>query len=210
MSNFTRSGPCFRAKLRKIRPFTALLLDVSQMLEDSELSHLKLAILTDGLVTKKVLSGIKHTSDLIRHLKELDIVNEQDTEYLENVLLKIGRRDVIKTIEKYHRKRTEATANQTVPKVIAPSDYTHIKSINARPVETDVSCSDFPPRLLRGELSVLSLSTQPEACLHAGSNESDDTKSNSQESAMSIDFSQENKCSQMSISDDEKSAYIAA
>jgi len=56
-----------RAKLRQSRPFTSLLLDIAQDLEEAEVAALKLAICSDKLTTKREFARVKHSSDALRY-----------------------------------------------------------------------------------------------------------------------------------------------
>lgn len=108
MSRFNVLGPYSRHKMKRTSPFTSLLLEISLGLLEEDVSNLKLALQVDKFVKKIHLKKLKNGGEVLSHMHEENIITATDTEFLENVLMQIGRQDLVKKIEKYHAKRAAA------------------------------------------------------------------------------------------------------
>ncbi|KAH3730972.1 hypothetical protein DPMN_056975 [Dreissena polymorpha] len=133
-------GPAGRASLRRSQPFTALMLEVSFALTDNEVSALKLALRCDGQSTKRAIYAMKNAHDVVHVMRDLDLVNEVNTDYLEHLLCQCGRKDLMLKIRHYHDKRLEHSQQQTTVKqpVSPPGSFTQLKSYRVQEV-TDES-----------------------------------------------------------------------
>ena len=101
MSRFNVLGPYSRHKMKRTSPFTSLLLEISLGLLEEDVSNLKLALQVDKFVKKIHLKKLKNGGEVLSHMHEENIITATDTEFLENVLMQIGRQDLVKKIEKY-------------------------------------------------------------------------------------------------------------
>lgn len=98
-------GRSARVMLRKSSPFATLLFDLSLEITKEEFASLKLAVSVDrqNIASKKDLRAVNYTADLFRLLEERGIISKTNLDYLTCLLLKLGRKDLVIRIEKYHK-----------------------------------------------------------------------------------------------------------
>ena len=108
MSRFSNSviGPHSRHLMKDSSPYATLMLDISMGLCQEDVSSLKLALQVDKYVKRMHLCKLKNGSEILSHMYDIGLISETDTQFLENLLIHICRKDLVKKIERYHAKRS--------------------------------------------------------------------------------------------------------
>ena len=134
MSRFgnTLIGPHSRHRMKSSSPYATLLLDVGMGLCEDDVSSLKLALQVDKFVKRMDLNKLKNGHEILSHMYGIGLISETDTQFLENLLIHICRKDLVKRIEHYHSKRLNATDVQ--------------KSSSAHPLPDTTSSENTVPK----------------------------------------------------------------
>ena len=98
-------GQFSRHRMKKTSPYATLLLDISQGLCQDDISQLKLLLQVDKCVRRIRIEKMKNGAEVLRAMDDVNLISANDTQFLEHLLIKIGRNDLYKKIEKYHMKR---------------------------------------------------------------------------------------------------------
>ncbi|XP_045160014.1 uncharacterized protein LOC123525213 [Mercenaria mercenaria] len=143
MSKFKLIGPSGRCCLRKTSPYATLLLDISSGLTGEDISNFKLVIQADKRATRRQMYQLKHGADVLAFLDDRKMITNTCTDFLQHLLIKIGRKDLERRVQKYNddRRKTHYDEENTVRKQV----FTQLKS----------TCSDQ----LQKEMKWLSIQT---------------------------------------------------
>ena len=134
MSRFgnTLIGPHSRHRMKSSSPYATLLLDIGMGLCEEDVSGLKLGLQADKFVKRMDLNKLKNGHEILSHMYGIGLISETDTQFLENLLIHICRKDLVKRIEHYHSKRLNVTDIQ--------------KSSSAHPLPDTTSSENTVPK----------------------------------------------------------------
>ena len=107
MSQFNSSliGRYSRYRMKSSSPFATLLMDVGLNLCEDDVSSLRLGLTVDKFAKGVHLKQLKNGSEILLHMYNIGLISETDTQFLENLLIRIGRKDLVRRIDHYHAKR---------------------------------------------------------------------------------------------------------
>ncbi|XP_060591037.1 uncharacterized protein LOC132746010 [Ruditapes philippinarum] len=211
MSNLTfKIGPAAKHSLRKTSPYAILLLEISSGLTSEDLASLKLAIQADKLAPRREVCHLKHGADVIALFDKRSLISRTCTDFLENLLIKIGRKDLQKKIIKYHEHRIKDVSDdkENINKKIG-TQFTQLKSTSDQlreemkylSIETSVK-EVFDPSARSGPEGSSHCSTVCETSDAQAIPEAIESRQGFNSSPMSVDSSQGN------CTDEEKIGHL--
>lgn len=206
-------GPAARHCMKKTSPYTTLLIDITNSMTDEDVSKFKLAIQTEKLASKRQLCHMKHAAHVIAHLENVKYISKTCTQFLEDLLIKIGRKDILKLIYKYHEERIDSNLNENTAKKesdLRRQPFTKLRDLKPCNVDQEIT-AQFTQQTAVKEVYWNRQRSDPDGLSNKGGNEENAGVYNLVSSPMAIDNSQgstTSACSQdslkMSISDEEK------
>ena len=107
MSKIKLIGPAGRHSLKKTSPYTCMLLDVSLGLTTEDVATFKLVIQADKLAGRRQVCQMLYAADILSFMDSRRMITSTSTEFLQDILIKIGRKDLERQVRKYHEDRAK-------------------------------------------------------------------------------------------------------
>ncbi|KAL4237021.1 hypothetical protein ACF0H5_005405 [Mactra antiquata] len=190
-------------KKKDLSPFASLLLELSLALTEDEVSKLKLAISVDKVWnSKRQISSLKYSADVLNHLHDIAFISSTDTVFLEQLLVKIHRKDLEKKIRQYHEKEQRKVESLR-------NDETAVKIYEKEECRNNVTEFTALKELKHTTVSNRELRSCGDGCSGTVAKKMNKCEVDHFEcSPMVVDENSQEKLSQMSISDDEKYSFL--